>query len=164
MQDDVEARDGIKLDSDEDIEWHSDNEDEEDEEEDDEEQEEEEDEEDEEDEDEDDGKEPRTIGQRETVNTSADNVDTMVDYQPIMLPEQAQEMREHTPQAQPPAPAPRPQTLQPHQRPQTLETNPISGLKNLGLVTPRNLAQRCQLCEKLRQPETPWMWMWISSY
>jgi hypothetical protein len=31
------------------------------------------------DEDEDDGKEPRTIGQGEMVNTSADNVDTMVD-------------------------------------------------------------------------------------
>jgi len=56
-----------------------------------------EDEEEEEDEDEDDGKEPRTIGQGEMVNTSADNVDTMVDNQPIMRPEQGQEMREHTP-------------------------------------------------------------------
>jgi len=41
----------------------------------------------EEDEDEDDGKKPRTIGQGEMVNTSAENVDTMVDDQPIVLPE-----------------------------------------------------------------------------
>jgi len=41
--------------------------------------EEEEDEDEEEDKDEDDGKEPRTIGQGEMVNTSADGVDNMVD-------------------------------------------------------------------------------------
>jgi hypothetical protein len=44
----------------------------------------------EEDEDEDDGKEPQMIGQGEIINTSADDVDTMVDEQPIVLPEQAQ--------------------------------------------------------------------------
>jgi hypothetical protein len=38
--------------------------------------------------DEDNGKAPRTIGQRETVNTSAENVDTMVDDEPTVLPEQ----------------------------------------------------------------------------
>jgi hypothetical protein len=67
----------------------------------------------EEDKDEDDGKEPRTIGEGEMVNTSADDVDTMVDDRPIMLPEQGQEMREHTPRPQPPAPAPQLQTPEP---------------------------------------------------
>jgi hypothetical protein len=41
-----------------------------------------------EEEDEDNGKEPRTIGQGEMVNTSADDVDTMVDDEPTVLPEQ----------------------------------------------------------------------------
>jgi len=91
----------------------------------------------EEDKDEDDGKEPRTIGQEEMVNTSADDEDTMVDDQPIMLPEQCQEMREHTPRPQPLAPAPRPQTPDPRPRPQTLETHPLSGLEHLGLVKPQ---------------------------
>jgi hypothetical protein len=56
--------------------------------------------------DEDNGKEPRTIGQGEMVNTSADDVDTMVDNVPTVLPEQGQEMRDHTPRPQPLAPAP----------------------------------------------------------
>jgi hypothetical protein len=65
-----------------------------------EEQDEEEEEEEEEDgeEDEDDGKEPRTIRQGGMANTSPDNVDTMVDDQPIVLPEQRQQMRKHNPQ------------------------------------------------------------------
>jgi uncharacterized protein YbaR (Trm112 family) len=100
----------------------------------------------EEDKDEDDGKEPWTIGQGEMVNTSADHVYTMVDNQPIMLPEQGQEMRKHTPRPQPPAPGPQPQTLDPCARPQTLdpcarpqtpEIHPLSGLEHLGLVTPQ---------------------------
>jgi hypothetical protein len=59
----------------------------------------------------------------------------MLDDQPIMLPEQGQEMREHTPHPQPPAPAPRPRT--PELRPQlpTPETHHPSGLENLELVT-----------------------------
>jgi hypothetical protein len=71
---------------------------------------EEEDEDEEEDKDVDDGKEPRTIGQGEMVNTSGDDADTMVDDEPTVLPEQrrdmgqGQEMREHTPWPQPPAP------------------------------------------------------------
>jgi hypothetical protein len=69
------------------------------------------------------------------VNTSADDVDTMVDDQPIVLPEQGQEMRE--PRPQPPAPAPRPQTPEPRPRPRTPETHPLSGLEHLGLVTPQ---------------------------
>ena len=40
------------------------------------------------------------------VNTAAVNVDTMVDNQPIMLPEQGQEMRENTPRTHSPVPAP----------------------------------------------------------
>jgi hypothetical protein len=69
------------------------------------------------------------------VNTSADDVDTMVDDQPIVLPEQGQEMCE--PRPQPPAPAPRPQTPEPRPRPRTPETHPLSGLEHLGLVTPQ---------------------------
>jgi len=96
---------------------------------------EEEDENEEEDQDEDDGQEPRTLGQGDMVNTSADDVDTMVDNQPIVLPEQGQEMREHTPRPQPPAPAPRPQTPEPRPRPQPPEPHPLSGLGHVGLVT-----------------------------
>jgi hypothetical protein len=90
----------------------------------------------EEDKDEDDGKELQTIAQGEIVNTSADDVDTMVDDQRIVLPEQFPEMREHTPRPQCPAPAPRPQTPDPRPRPRTPETHPLSGLEHLGLVTP----------------------------
>jgi hypothetical protein len=63
--------------------------------------------------DDDDGKNSRTIGQGEMVNISADHIDTMVDNQPIVLPKQGQEMCEHTPRLQPPAPASRPQTPEP---------------------------------------------------
>jgi len=143
--------DGVDSDSDVDMERDGDHEEEEDEEEEnekkeDEEEEEEEEEEEkkeeeeedeEEDKDEDDGKEPRTIGQGEMVNASADDVDTMVDDQPIVLPEQGQEMHKHTPRTQPPARAPRPPTPDPHPRPRTPETHPLSGLEHLGLVTPQ---------------------------
>ena len=95
----------------------------------------EEDEDEEEDQDEDDGKEPWTLGQGEMVKTSADDVDTMVDNQPIVQPEQGQEMCEHTPQPQPPAPCPWPQTSEPRQRPQTPGTHPLSVLEHLGIVT-----------------------------
>jgi len=61
---------------------------------------------DDEDEVEDDGKEPQTISQGEMVNTSADDVDTMVDNQPLVLPEQGQKMSDHTPWPQPTASAP----------------------------------------------------------
>jgi len=71
------------------------------------------------------------------VDTSADDVNTMVNDQPIVLPEQGQEMREHTPRPQPPAPAPRPQTMEPRPRPRIPETNPLSGKDRLGLVIPR---------------------------
>ena len=110
MKDDVDAPDGIDLDSNVDMEWDSDNKEEEDEENEDEQEENEDKEEDkdeEQDNDEDDGKEPQTIGQGEMVNTSADEVDTMVDDQPIVLPEHVSEMCGYTPRPQPLAPAPR---------------------------------------------------------
>jgi len=59
----------------------------------------------------------------------------MVDDQPIVLPEQGQEMRVHTPWPQPPAPATQPQTPEPHPRPWAPETHPRSGLQHLGLLT-----------------------------
>jgi hypothetical protein len=72
-----------------------------------------------EDEEEDDDKEPRTIGQGEIVITSRDEVDTMVDDQPIVLPEQGKEMLEHTLRPQPPAPASLPQRPDPPPQPRT---------------------------------------------
>jgi hypothetical protein len=89
----------------------------------------------EEDEDEDNGKEPRTIGLGEMVNISADNADTMVDDQPTVPPGHGQEMRQHTPRHQLPAPAPGPHTPEPRPRPQTPETYPLSGPEFLRLVT-----------------------------
>jgi len=147
MEDDVDTPDGVDLDGDVDME--RDSEDEEDEEEEDEK---EEDEKEEEvvDEDEDNGKEPRTIGKGEMVNTSAVDADTMVEDEPTVLPELGQEIREHTPRPQPPAPAPWPQTPAPCPQPRTPETYTLCGLEFLWLVTPQNLAQRRQLCEKLR--------------
>jgi hypothetical protein len=120
-------------DRDVDMERDGDNDEEEDEEEEDEEKEDEqkvkeEDVDEKEDEDEDDGKEPRTIGQGEMVNTLADDADTMIDNEPAMLPKQGQEMREHNLQPQPPAPAPQPQTPEPPPPPQTLETHALSRL------------------------------------
>jgi hypothetical protein len=44
----------------------------------------------------DDGKEPQTIGQEEMVNSSVHDVDTTIDYQPIMIRKQGEEMGEHT--------------------------------------------------------------------
>ena len=91
-----------------------------------------------EDEDDDDGKEPQTISQGEMVNTLGDNVDSMVDDQPTMLPEKSHEMREHTPWRQPLAPGPQPQTLECHPRPQTLETHPFSWQEIVGSLMPQN--------------------------
>ena len=125
MEDDVDAPDSVDLDGDVAMERDGNDDVEEDEQEEDEEEEEEE----------DDGKEPRTIGQGEMVNSSVDNVDTMVDDQPIVLPEQGQLMREHTPRPQPPPPAPWPQTPEPRPRPRTPETYPFGGLEHFGLVT-----------------------------
>jgi len=135
MEDDVDAPDGVDLHGD--VHMERGGEDEDDEEEEDEKEQEEVNEEDDEDEDEDNGKEPRTFGQGEMVNASADDSDTMVDDQPTVLPEQGQEMREHTPRPQPLAPAQRPQTPEPRPRPGTPETHTLSGLKFLGLVTPQ---------------------------
>jgi len=154
MEDDVHAPDGVDLDGDVNMERDSDNDEEEDEEEEGEEKEdEEEDENEEKDNDEDDGKEPRTIGQGEMVNTSADNVDTMVDDQPIVLLEQCQEMHEYTPRPQPPAPAPWSQTAEPYPWTPTPETHPLSGREHLGFVTsqkPRPAVSTLQEAEAAR--------------
>ena len=131
MEDDVDAPDGFDFDANVDMDRDGDDDEEEDEEED------EKKEDEDEDEDVDDGKEPRTIGQGEMVNTLADDVVTMVDDQPTMLPEQGQEMREHTPRTQPLAPAPRSQTPVPRPPPQTPVTHPHSALEFVGLVTPQ---------------------------
>jgi len=152
IEDDVDAPDGVDLASDVDMGRVSDDEEEEDEEEEDEEEEDEdeEDEDKEEDEDEDDGKEPRTIGPGELVNSSADDVDTIVHDQPIMPPEKGQEMCEHTPQPQPPAPDPQPQTPEPRPLPQTPETHPLSGLEHLVFVT---LPKPCPAVPTLQDAE-----------
>jgi hypothetical protein len=68
------------------------------------------------------------------VNTLADNVYTMVDNRPIMLPEHGQEMCKHTTWPPPPASAPWPQTPLPRPRSQMPETYPLSGLEDLELV------------------------------
>jgi len=131
MEGDVDAQDGVDIDGDVDMEM--DGEDGEDEEEEDEKEEEVVDE--DEEEDEDSGKEPRTIGPGEMVNTSADDEDTTVDDEPTVLPEQGQDMREHTPRPQPLAPAQRLLTLEPPPRPRTPETHTLSGQEFLRLVT-----------------------------
>jgi len=134
----VDSLDGVDLDSDVDIERDGDDDLEEDEEAEDKEKEDEE-----EDKDEDDGKEPRAIGQGETVNTSADDADTIVDDEPTVLPEQGQEieqgqgMREDTRRPQHPAPAPRPETPDPPPRPRTPQTHTLCGLELLWFVRPQ---------------------------
>jgi hypothetical protein len=118
MYDYVDKLDGVDLHRDVDMDSDGDDEEEEDKKKQDEEEEEEEvDDNAEESKDEDDGKEHRTIGYEEMVRPSADDVDSMVDDQPIVRPEQCQEMQEHTPRPQPLAHAPRPQTPDPRPRP-----------------------------------------------
>jgi hypothetical protein len=140
MEDDVDAPNGDDLDGDVDMDRDGDDDDEEDEEEEDDKEEEvldvdkAEDKDQEEDKDEDDGKEHGMIGQGEMLNTSAADVDTMVDDQPIVLPEQGQEMRGHTPRPQPPVSAPWPQYPEPRPWPRTQDTHPLSGMEHLGLV------------------------------
>ena len=157
MEDDVDAPCSVDLDRDMDVEKDGDDDEEEDEEEEDEEEkdeeeeeEEEEDEVEEQDEDEDDGKEPQTIGQGEMVNTSADNVDTMVDNQAIVPPEQGLEMRELNPRPQPPAPAPQPQSPEPHPLPRTPETHQLGGRELMRLVTPQ---KPCRAVPTLQEAE-----------
>jgi hypothetical protein len=87
-----------------------------------------------EDKDEDNGKAPRMIGQGKMVHRSADDKDTTVDDQPIMLPQPGQEMSKHTPCPQPPVPATLPQTPEHRPQPQSPVTDPLSGLEHLGHV------------------------------
>jgi hypothetical protein len=133
MEDDVDAPDSIDLDGDVDMERDDEHEEEEDEKNEDEE-EVEVDQDEQEDKDENDGKEPRTMSQGEMVNTSAGDVHTMLDAQPIVLPETCQEMREHTTRPQPQGAAPRPQIPDTRPRPRTPQTHPVSGLEYLRIV------------------------------
>jgi len=69
------------------------------------------------------------------VNPAAGDGCTMVDDQPIVLPEHGHRMREHTARPHPLAPAPRPYTKECRTQSRTPETHPLSGLKFLRLVT-----------------------------
>jgi len=109
----------------------------------------EEEEEEEEDEDEDDGKEPRVVSQGEMVNSSADDVDSVVGDQQIVVPEQGQEMREYTPLPQPLTPVQRHQIPKPRPQLRTPETHPLSGLEELKPWRCRNLTRPCQVCKTL---------------
>jgi hypothetical protein len=168
LEDDVDAPDGIPIDGKVDMETDGDDDKEEDDEEEDrevedEEEMEEEDEGDEEDKDEDDPKDPRTIGQRQMVNTSPDDANTKVDNEPTVLPEQGQDMRHHAPRPQPPEPAAghKPQSIpHNHELPRLI---PSVCWRFWGCSHPKNLAQRRQLCKKLIQPETPCKSMWSST-
>jgi hypothetical protein len=136
-EDDADAMDGVDSDGDLDMEWNGDIEVAENQEEEDEVEEygeEEEDKYEAEDKDEDNGKAPRMIGQGETVHRSADDKDTTVDDQPIMLPQPGQEMSKHTPCPQPPVPATLPQTPEHRPQPQSPVTDPLCGLEHLGCV------------------------------
>jgi hypothetical protein len=85
----------------------------------------------------DDGKETRTIGNGKIINTLADDVDSIVDDQSIILPKQGQEMRKHTPWPQPPAPAPRPLPPEPRIQRQPVETYSVRRLEVLEHVRPQ---------------------------
>jgi hypothetical protein len=123
MENDVDSPDGVDLDGDVDMKRDSDDEEKHDDA--------------AEDKDENDGKEPWTIGQGEMVTTLGVDVHPMVDDQPIVLPEQGQEMHDHTQRRHPLASDPVPQTPEPCLQPRTLVTYPLSGLQHLGLVTPQ---------------------------
>jgi hypothetical protein len=110
MGDGVNAPNGVYLNCNVDLERDCDDEEQEDEEEEDDMEEKVVDENKEEDKDNNDGKDPGAIGQREMVNTSAEDVDTMGDNHPILQPGQGQEMRKHTPRPQSPVPAPQLET------------------------------------------------------
>jgi hypothetical protein len=77
------------------------------------------------------------IGQEDMVKMSAGDVATLVDDQPLAIPEQGQGIREHTTRSQPLAPGELRQSLETRPRPRTPETNPLSGLEHLGYVTPQ---------------------------
>jgi len=95
IKDDVDSPWSMDWDGDVDIERDGDNDEEDDEEEEDQEKEEDGDEEEE------DGKQPQKINQGEMVNTSPDDVDNIIDHQPIVLTEHGQEMCEHSPRPHP---------------------------------------------------------------
>lgn len=121
-----DAQYGVDLNDDVDIQMDSDNEEEESGEEDDEK---DEDEDEEKDGDEHNGKEPQMIAQGGMVNTLADDADSMLNTQPIILPKRGPGMSDCTPQLEPLAPTPWPETPEPRPPPQTPVTPPHSGLE-----------------------------------
>jgi hypothetical protein len=84
------------------------------------------------------------------VNTSGDDAATMGDDPLAALPEQGEEMREHTPRRQTPVPTPRPHNSEPRPRTQTPEAHTLSGLQFMGLVT---LQRPCPVPPTLREAE-----------
>jgi len=84
----------------------------------------------------DDGKDPRTIGHREKVDTSADDANAMVDEEPTAQPEQGQVMRNQFSRPQLASPAPWQQCPARSPRPRTVEIYTLSGLEFVVLVTP----------------------------
>jgi len=76
------------------------------------------------------------------VNTSADNVDTITDSQPIVLHAQGKEMHHHNPQ---------PQTLDPWPPRRMPETNPFSGREFVELVMS---LKHCPAIATLRDAES----------
>jgi hypothetical protein len=72
----------------------------------------------------------------------------------LVLPEQGQEMHEHTPWPQPLTPAPPPQTPEPRPRQQTRDTHPLSGLENLGLVMTQKLHLAVQSLQEAEAART----------
>jgi hypothetical protein len=154
MEDDVDVKDGIGLDTNVDMERHGDDDEEEDELLDDEKKDDEK-----EDRDENDGKEPRMIGQGEMVNTSTDNADAMRDHELTVLPEliqqmeQGQEMRKHTPRPKAVEPVRQPETPEPPPRTPNPETHTLSRPVLLRLMTaqnPRPAAQTLRKAEAAR--------------
>jgi len=71
------------------------------------------------------------------VNILANNADTKVDDQAIVLPDHGQEIREHTPRPQPLAPAPWTKSPDTPTRPRTLEIHRFCGLENIELGIPQ---------------------------
>jgi hypothetical protein len=69
------------------------------------------------------------------VNTSGDDVYTMIDEQPILLLEHGHQMSEHTPGPQLRERAPWTESPEPRARPPIPEAHPLRGLEHLGHLT-----------------------------
>jgi hypothetical protein len=110
------------------------------------------------------GKNPRKIAQGEMVNTSADDVDAVVDDEPTVLLGEGRRCGSiphgHNLRRLPHRHKPR---SLPHDH-EVRRLIPSVGWSFWGLRRRKNLAQWRELSEKLRQPETARMEMWSRSY